>query len=242
MTAEPLLLIPGFMEDARAFLPQIAAFSSERAVQIAAFGAVETIEDMARDVLAVAPPFFALAGHWLGGLVAMEILRRAPEHVSRVALMDVVTLAETPKAAAEREPRIAMARAGRLAEAMEQEIPPAALASGPGRAKIQSRLREMAEDLGPEAFARQSRALMRRPDQQKTLRSAMVQTLVLCGAEDRLCPVRRHEFLAALMPRATLKVIEGAGHVPCLEQPEAVTSALREWLSTPYLLRKPLKY
>lgn len=240
--AEPLLLIPGFMADARMFLPQVAALSAGRTIQVASLGEGDTIEDMAGEVLASAPPFFALAGHWIGGLVAMEILRRAPERVSRIAFLDVLTLTETPNAAAEREPRIAMARAGRLAEALEQEIPAAALAPGAGRADLQSRLREMAESLGPEAFARQSRALMRRPNQQKTLSNAMVQALVLCGAHDTLCPVRRHEFLAALMPRATLCVVEGAGHVPTLEQPEAVTDALRGWLSTPYLLRRTTRF
>ncbi|WP_343116810.1 alpha/beta fold hydrolase [Ostreiculturibacter nitratireducens] len=240
--AEPLLLIPGFMADARMFLPQVAALSAGRTIQVASLGEGDTIEDMAGEVLASAPPFFALAGHWIGGLVAMEILRRAPERVSRIAFLDVLTLTETPNAAAEREPRIAMARAGRLAEALEQEIPAAALAPGAGRADLQSRLREMAESLGPEAFARQSRALMRRPNQQKTFSNAMVQALVLCGAHDTLCPVRRHEFLAALMPRATLCVVEGAGHVPTLEQPEAVTDALRGWLSTPYLLRRTTRF
>jgi pimeloyl-ACP methyl ester carboxylesterase len=88
----------------------------------------------------------------------------------------------------------------------------------------------MAESLGPDVFVAQSRALQRRQDQQAVLRRISVPALVLCGEYDALCPVRRHEFMADLIPRATLQIIEGAGHLPTLEQPIATTRALRTWL------------
>ena len=89
---------------------------------------------------------------------------------------------------------------------------------------------QMAEDLGPEVFVKQSRALQRRPDQQGTLRKCKVPTLILCGEHDKLTPVRRHEFMAELIPGAHLEIIKDAGHIPTLEQPEATNAALRAWL------------
>ncbi len=90
---------------------------------------------------------------------------------------------------------------------------------------------DMARDLGPDVFEDQSRALQRRPDYQATLRKAKTPTLILCGAHDKLTPVKRHEFMAELMPHARLTVLENAGHILTLEDPEAVNIALRDWLA-----------
>lgn len=229
MSADPLIFLPGFMCDARLYWHQIIAFSADRAV-IAVPLAGAAIEEMAAAVLAVAPPRFCLVGHWLGGLVAMEVQRRVPERVAGMALIDVSPLAETPAQAASREPRIIRARTGRLDEVMLEEIPAAALAPAPGRAEVQAMVLEMAGGLGPEVFTNQSRALMRRPDQQRALRSARVRTLLLCGEHDTICPPRRHEFLAELMPQASFRLIRGAGHLAPLEQPAEVSAALRDWL------------
>jgi pimeloyl-ACP methyl ester carboxylesterase len=95
---------------------------------------------------------------------------------------------------------------------------------------------EMARDLGPDVFVRQSRALQRRKDQQATLSKCKVPTLILCGEHDKLCPVRRHRFMAELVPDAKLVVLDDAGHLPTLEQPAATTQALRDWMGLPYQL------
>ena len=95
---------------------------------------------------------------------------------------------------------------------------------------------EMAKDLGPELFISQSRALMRRPDSVDTLKGLGVPALVLCGSHDTVCPVSRHEFMAELIPNATLEIIEDAGHLPTLEQAEATTAALDRWLHDRLLL------
>lgn len=237
MRAEPLIVLPGFMADARLFWHQIISFSPSRPVHVASLARGGTIEDMAEEVLADAPPHFAAIGHSLGALVAMEILRRAPDRVSRIALADVSALPETPQVSALREPRIARARAGKLTEAMLEEIPPEALAPGPDQTAVLAMMIEMAEDLGGEVFQRQSRALMRRPDQQRALRNTKVRALLLCGEHDTICPPRRHEFLAELMPHASFRMIRDAGHLSPLEQPERVTQALREWLDAPLLLK-----
>lgn len=236
MPAEPLLFLPGFMCDARLFWHQIVDFSADRMVMVAPLEGA-TIEDMAEAVLAQAPLRFALVGHWLGGLVAMEILRRAPERVAEIALINISPLSEPPQAAAMREPRIVRARTGRLDDAMLEEVPATALAPGEGRAEVQAMMLEMAEGLGAEVFTNQSRALMRRPDQQRALRSTKVRAVLICGEYDTICPPRRHEFLAELMPHAEFKLILGAGHLSPLEQPVKVSKALRDWLDAPLLLK-----
>ncbi|MGG7645682.1 alpha/beta fold hydrolase [Rhodovulum sp. YNF3179] len=227
---EPLVLLPGMMCDARLFGPQIAALSATTTLHLGRFTRGETIEDMAAQALAAAPARFALAGHSMGAMVAMEMLRRAPERVSRLALMNTSPLAETPAAAAAREPQIARARAGHLEEALGGAIGPEGLAPGARRAEVMDLLRDMARRLGPEVFVRQARAMQRRPDQQATLRRAKVPVLILCGEMESLYPVVRHELMAALVPGAELQVIAGAGHAPSLEQPRAVTEALARWM------------
>ncbi len=124
-------------------------------------------------------------------------------------------------------------RAGRLDEVMREAMKPDYLAPGPGRMAVLNTVYAMAADLGPEVFIRQQRALQRRRDQQSTLRKCKVPTLVLCGAHDRLTPVKRHSFMAELIPTARLEVIEEAGHLPPLEAPEATLRALRGWMEMP---------
>jgi len=234
--AEPLLLIPGMMCDARLFTPQITEFSAERAVHVASIARCESIGDMAHTILQTAPKQFALAGLSMGAMVAMEIVRRAPERVTRVALMSTNSQSETPAVAASREPQIVGVLAGRLPEIMQDVMRPEYLAAGPERVKVLTLIQDMALALGEGEFVRQSKALQRRPDQQKTLRKIRMPTLVLCGAEDTLTPPRRHQFMSELIPYATLKIIDGAGHVPTIEAPEATNAALREWLNAPLML------
>ncbi|MEO1152860.1 MAG: alpha/beta fold hydrolase [Pseudomonadota bacterium] len=230
---EPVVFLPGMMCDARLFGPQTAALSGSQAVHHAPITGGETIGDLALDVLSDAPPRFALAGLSMGGIVAMEVIARAPERVTRLALLDTNHRAETPEKAAARAPQITAVRAGRLVEIMRDEMKPNYLAPGPARADTLDLVMEMAVALGPEVFVRQSHALRTRPDQSAALRGVRVPTLVLCGRHDLLCPVARHEEMAGLIPGADLVVIDGAGHLPTLETPEAVSEALVGWMGRP---------
>ncbi len=230
MMIEPLVLLPGMMCDARLFEHQFLALSRQRAVTVAPITEGARIEDITSGLLEQMPQRFALAGLSMGGIVAMEMARRAPGRITRLCLIDTNPLAETPEQAAEREPLIVLARTGRLDEAISRWMAPEYLAPGPGRAAVLARVMEMAMELGPEVFERQCRAQQRRRDQQVTLRKCPLETLILCGEHDRLTPVRRHEFMAELMPAATFRIIEGAGHLPTLERPEFVTDVLRDWL------------
>ncbi|EPX80010.1 alpha/beta fold hydrolase [Litoreibacter arenae] len=229
---EPLVLLPGTMCDARIFGPQIKALGRERAMHIAPVSGHETVEALAENVLAGAPERFALAGTSLGGMVAMEIVRRAPTRVTRLALMDTSALAETPAFAAMREPKIARVMAGSLVDVIREEVAPDDLAAGAARQSVLDLVLDMALELGEGVFLRQSRALQRRPDQQGVLRKMRLPTLILCGAEDRQYPVARHQFMADLIFGAKLAVIPEAGLLPTLEQPEAVNAALVQWLES----------
>lgn len=226
----PLVLLPGMMCDARLFGPQIDALSAERTLHLPPLTGHDTMAGLAAAIIAQAPPRFALAGLSMGGIVAMEVLRQAPERVERVALLDTNPLAEADAMKARRGPQIAKVRAGGLAEVMREEMKPNYLADGPRRSDILDLCMAMAGALGPEVFITQSIALRARPDQQETLRALDMPALILCGAEDKPCPIERHELMHALIPGSELVIVPAAGHLPTLEQPDATTKALRDWL------------
>ena len=229
---EPLLLLPGMMCDARIFTPQIATFSADRPVMVAPLTKRTSFAELAEDILAHAPPRFALAGLSMGGITAMEIVRQAPDRVSRLALMDTNPLAEPADRAAARDLQIERVIGGNLRQVMRDEMKPNYLADGPNTDRVLDLCMAMAEALGVDAFTNQSRALQRRPDQCDTLRTVQVPTLILCGAQDTLCPLERHEMMRDLISGARLAVIPGAGHLPTLEQPELTNKELNLWLNT----------
>ncbi|MFZ7091294.1 alpha/beta fold hydrolase [Primorskyibacter sp. 2E233] len=226
----PLVLLPGMMCDARLFAPQIAAFSGSRAVHCAPIGAHDTMAALAIEILTNAPPRFALAGLSMGGIVAMEVLRRAPDRVAALALLDTNPKAEPEEIRARRVPQMDKVREGHLAQVMRDEMKPNYLTDGPLRSEILDLCMEMALGLGKEVFLNQSRALANRPDQQDTLRAYSGPALVLCGRDDALCPVARHQLMHDLIAGSTLRLIENAGHLPTLEQPDETNAALATWL------------
>ncbi|WP_338418928.1 alpha/beta hydrolase [Thalassorhabdomicrobium marinisediminis] len=237
MVAEPLVLLPEMMCDARVWATQLTVLSYERPVTMAPVAAGDRIEEIASGLLSVLPSKFALCGHGMGGAVALELVRRAPERVVRLALVGTNPLSDTPQEAADREPRIVGAKAGRLAAVLEEDVLPRFVGPGPQRGAVMAELQEMALSLGADVFARQERAMQRRRDQQATLRRITQPTLVLAGAEDKVVPLKRQEFLAELIPYAEMRVLEGIGHMAMLEAPEGTTEALFAWMRQPLVLR-----
>lgn len=226
----PLVLLPGMMCDGRLFFDQVGALSARLPIQIAPISGNDSIPALARQVLEQAPPRFSLAGLSMGGIVAMEIYRQSPDRIERLALMDTNPLAEKEEVRSRREEQIARVRGGELSKVMEEEMKPLYLIGGPRRQQILELCMEMAQGLGNDVFIRQSIALQGRPDQQNTLRTVRVPTLILYGEGDQLCPPERHELMHELIPGSKLVAIRGAGHLPTLEQPEQVTKALVDWL------------
>ena len=232
---EPVLLLPGLANDARVFFHQLVTLSLSRPVTVLPLvGAL--VEDMSLAVLKDAPARFALAGHGLGGTVALDVMRRAPGRVTRMILISTDPLSETPQAAAAREARMIQARAGRLREAIQGEVPPSALFDGSSRADVLEVLADMARVLGADAFIAQSRAIQRRPDHQKTLRRFLVPALIIGGAADPIVPPRRQDFTAELMPKGRFLRIADSGHLPTLESPDAVSEAMDAFLDEPLML------
>lgn len=234
---EPLVVIPGFMQDARAFMPQIVAIGKERQVILLPLTGGDTIEQISQHWARHLPPSFAILAHGLGGDLALDLLRRMPERISRMGLIGTDPLSEGPSGAALREARLVAARAGRLAEALAEDLPRDALADMPWRDEVMDLVQDMALGLGLPIYERHIRLMQRRPDHQKTLRRVKIPALVLTGAKDSIVPPRRAEFLADLMPFGQVQRIQDAGHLPQLEQPELVTAAFRAFLAGPLLLR-----
>lgn len=235
--ADPVVFIPGLMADARLFLPQLVRLGARHACQIALPTGGDTVEMISEAMVPGLPQKFALVGQGLGGAVALDLIRRIPDRVSRVVLIATDPLPEVPQVAGAREMRMLAARAGRLAEAMREEVPAHSLADSPWRDEVLALVQDMAMGLGEGVYLRQSRALQRRPDQQKTMRRIKLPALVIAGAFDSVVPLRRQEFTANLMPFGKLHLVQNAGHLPTLEEPEAVSTVLEDFLNGPVLLR-----
>jgi pimeloyl-ACP methyl ester carboxylesterase len=225
----PLVLIPGMMCEARMWGSIAAALYPRPVVHAVPTGA-ETMQELARAVLDEAPPRFALAGLSMGGIVAMEVLRQAPDRVERLALLDTNALAEAPEVRARRAAQIGRALGGDLDGVMRDEMKPNYLAD-PSDSALLDLCMAMARALGPEVFRRQSVALRDRPDQTATLAAYKGPALVLMGEEDRPCPRDRHDLMHRLMPQSRLVIIPGAGHLTPLERPTETLTALKEWLA-----------
>lgn len=226
----PVLLIPGMMCDARMWGGLPAALAPHQVGHFLPIAA-HSMAELAAQALAQAPPRFSLAGLSMGGIVAMEILAQAPGRVERLALLDTNPLAEAPRVRARRRSQIARTLTGGLVRVMREEMKPNYLAQGSDQGAVLDLCLDMALALGPEVFARQSRALAGRSDRQAALAAFRGPALVLTGAEDRLCPLDRHELMHALMPQSRLVIVPGAGHLPPLERPLATAEAMRLWLS-----------
>jgi pimeloyl-ACP methyl ester carboxylesterase len=225
----PLVLIPGMMCDARMW------GGIDRALGVPVIHHLpvraNTMADLAAHFLGDAPPRFALAGLSLGGILAMEILRQAPQRVMRLALLDTNPRAETPAQQTRRAAQIARAQAGDLEGVMRHDMKPNYLAPGPNQSAVLDLCMDMALSLGPQVFAQQSAALRDRPDQQATLAAFTGPALVLMGEMDQLCPIDRHQLMHDLMPQSRLHIIKGAAHLPPLERPTETARALRDWLA-----------
>ncbi len=218
------------MQDARVFAPQVDGLSHDRATMVVPTHHADNVEEIADFVLASAPARFACVGTSLGGAVALEVLRRDPDRMDRLCLISTAAMSEAPDLVAQRDVQIASVKGGRFEDVVDEALGLNGLADTPFRLEIANMARDMARSLGADVFLRQSEAMKRRKDQQSTLRKIKCPTLVLCGDGDLQYPVKRHEFMAEMIPRAKLDVVGQASHLVTLEQPGAVNTALRGWL------------
>lgn len=225
-----LVMVPGMMCDERIFSPQIAGLSDQIEVTVADISSFPSVEELASDALKKAPQTFALLGHSMGGIVAMEMYSQEPERIEKLVLMDTNPKAELEEMQSKREPQISAVRDGKLHNVMRDEMKPNYLAESENPDIILGTCMDMAMSLGPEVFINQSRALQKRQDQQSTLSSIDIPVLIVCGSDDKLCTLERHELMHNLISNSELKIIYNAGHMPTLEQPNETTEVLKQWL------------
>jgi pimeloyl-ACP methyl ester carboxylesterase len=231
MSKIPLVLLPGMLCDAALWSHQLTHLSEIADVSVGNLTEADTLAGTARAILRRAPERFALAGLSLGGIVAFEVMRQAPKRVTRLALLDTNARPPRPEQLGVWQRFRTMTRQGRFAEITEQHLLPVLVA--PDRQQdtaLTTTIRQMAQHIGAEAFLRQLSLQEQRPDSRVDLPYISCPTLVLAGRQDMLCPLDMHEEIAAAIPCATLVVIEHCGHLSSLEQPQAVTAALRSWL------------
>ena len=230
------VLLPGNMCDARLWDGDDGAIRAA----LAAAGLAVVDADLTRDATVAAMAARALAavpgpllpvGFSMGGIVALAMAAQAPERIAALVLADTNCGADLPDRAAVRPGQQARVRAGGLAAIVADELKPAYLAAASrGDAELKAVLFDMALDLGPDVFCRQSEALRTRADLGPVLDGWTRPLLLLAGAEDALCPPAWHEAMAARASSATLAIVDGAGHMLPLERPAAFASALAAWL------------
>lgn len=233
MARGTLVLLPGLLCDERLFAPQLGPLGAAAEVTVADLTRDEGVAAMAARVLAGAPPArFALAGLSMGGYVALEVMRQAPDRVSRLALLDTQARPDTAESAARRRALMATAaRDGGLAGVTPLLLPLLLHDDRLGDAGLTGTVHAMADAVGAEAFARQQRAIMGRPDSRPSLGAIEVPTLVLAGWQDAITPPELQLEMARAIPDATLALVPRCGHLSTLERPEAVTRQLLAWLA-----------
>jgi len=228
---EPLVLIPGLSCDAALYAPQWPALAPGRAILVAEHDRDDSLQAIVQRLLEVAPERFALCGLSMGGYIAFEVMRQAPERVTRLALLDTSAKPATKETNAPREQMIALAEKGAYDNVTtllwQKLVAPARLADEPLRLFV----RAMAERVGADGFVRQQHAIMRRPDSRPGLAGIAVPTLVLVGEEDEITPpTEAQEIAQGIGAPARLVTVPGCGHLSTLEAPETVTRELQAWL------------
>ena len=227
----PMVLIPGLRCSARLYAPQLAQLWQFGPVTVSNHTGADSLPAIADDILTTAPPRFALIGLSMGGYIAFEIIRRAPERVVKLALLDTSARADTAEQAQRRQEQIALTKAGRYEETVTTQFALIVHHSRRADAELWQTYRLMAQETGPEVFVRHQRAIGRRVDSRPDLGRIKVPTLVLVGDTDALTPPSHAEEIAAGVDKARLVVVADCGHLSTLERPEPVTAALVDLMS-----------
>lgn len=229
MAAENVLLLPGMMCDARLWEPQLRVLDIPAAV--ADLTTHDNLVDMAAAVLDAAPASFAVAGLSMGGILAFELWRQAPERITHMALLDTNPHADTPDKRAMRLDQMQQVLAGQLRALATEFLKPAYLAkANRDNKELLDRILAMAMDAGDDVFQRQSLALKDRAGSVPLLETINCPTTVMCGIEDHVCPVAYHELMAERIPNARLVVIDNCGHLSTLERPDIVNHEMQQLL------------
>jgi pimeloyl-ACP methyl ester carboxylesterase len=227
----PLLLVPGLASSARIYAPVIPALWRFGPVMVANHIRDDSMAAIARRVLSEAPPRFALAGHSMGGYIALEIMRQAPERVLRLALINTQARPDTPEATQRRRVLMERAKRGELRAAREEMFPELVHPSRRDDSDIRRLVHEQGDDVGVEGYLRQQAAIIARVDSRPTLSAIKCPTLVMTGDADNTIPNAFSKEMAESIAGARLVILERCGHLPQPEQPEATVRVLSDWVA-----------
>jgi pimeloyl-ACP methyl ester carboxylesterase len=228
----PILLVPGLGGSPRIYAPVAAQLWRFGPVTIANHIRDDNVGAIARRILAEAPPRFALAGHSMGGYIAFEIYRQAPQRIAKLALINTQARPDTPEASERRRGLIARVEAGHYHDVLDELFPGFVHPSRKDDADLRKLVHDMGDDVGAAAFVRQQAAILRRTDSRPTLTAITCPTLVLTGDEDGTIPNALSVEMADRIPGARLVIIPQCGHLPQPERPEATAAALVAWLGS----------
>lgn len=228
----PIVFVPGLASSLRSHLPVMSSLWSHGSVLVPNQTQDDSIAAMAARVLREAPPKFALLGHSLGGYISLEIMRQAPERVTRLALLNTQARADTPEAIERRKMQIAAVKSGAFDKAMDAFFPLLVHPNRVSDAALREELRLASVDSGAEAFIRQQTAIMARIDSRPSLAQIAVPTLVLSGDQDKLIPNEMSKEMAGMISGSRLVIVPDAGHMAPIEQPGAVIAAFDEWFAS----------
>jgi len=227
-----LVLLSGLLSDETPWSDVAARLRATCPVGIISFANCSSLAEMAEQVLRKAPQRFALAGHSMGGRVALEVWRRAPERIAALGLLNTGAAPRRPEEVAGRARLLRIAQEQGMTALAAEWLPPmmAATPATAGERSIMQRLTSMVEGQTAASFAAQIQALLNRPDAEPLLPTIGVPTLLLSGREDTWSPVSQHLAMQKMIPGSILVEVANAGHMAPIEQPEAVANALREHL------------
>lgn len=228
-SAAPLVMLPGLLCDSRTFESQLAQFPGS--VAINGYGDARRLEEMAENVLAVAPEKMSLLGHSMGARVALEILRIAPQRIDRVALVSTGIHTVRPGEAEKRRALLALGRQKGAGALVEAWLPPMVCDTSLRDVSLMERMKDMCVSAGVATYEAQIAALLNRPPVDQLLGRIDSTVLVAVGALDVWSPPAQHRAIAAAIRGARLRVVENAGHMLPMERPAELNMLISDWLS-----------
>jgi len=226
----PIVCIPGVLCSAEVFAPQLQALWPHPAVSIANTLQADTIAELARTILASAPPNFRCVGLSMGGFIALEMMRQEPRRVSKLALLGSSARPNTEEETISFRKLLAQASERNFQEVVTETMMSIVHPNRRTNSALREVCRRMAHSVGKEAFARQINAVIDRPDSRPSLGLIAVPTLVVVGDSDLLQPPARSQELADGISGSRLVIVPDCGHWSTLEDPATVNSALNDWL------------
>jgi pimeloyl-ACP methyl ester carboxylesterase len=222
---QPLILIPGLLSNHRVWTHQVAHLKDIADIQLIEFTNERTIEQMLATILKNAPPQFAVAGHSMGGCLAIEILNIAPERVTKLCLLNTTARGDTPQKVERRKQMIAQTQQGKF-KTIAKQIAEFFVY----QPSVIKNVIKMFMEVGPETFICEEEAMMNLRSYLAFLPKITCPTMVIHGRQDNNFTLDYHEEIASLIPHATLAIVEDAGHMSTMEMPQAVTALMRYWL------------